>query len=281
MHLQHPQSGIASGGRCIATADGTRLFVRDWGHGPAVVFSHGWMLGGDIWEYQVTALLARGFRCIAVDRRGCGLSDQPATGYDFDTFADDLAAVIAQLGLGDITLVGHSMGCGEIVRYFARHGSGRVARTALIAPTTPCIARRPDNPQGQPPEFFEQMVAALLHDRPGFMAAGAPGFFGVEVSPAMLQWVIGLAMRASPIATAAMQRAQAATDFRPDMAAVDVPCLVLHGDADTGVPLDLCGARTAAMIPGARLAVYEGAGHGLLVTHKDRLNEDLVRFILG
>ena len=166
MHLQHPQSGIASGGRHIATADGTRLFVRDWGHGPAVVFSHGWMLGGDIWEYQVTALLARGFRCIAVDRRGCGLSDQPATGYDFDTFADDLAAVIAQLDLGDITLVGHSMGCGEIVRYFARHGSGRVARTALIAPTTPCIARRPDNPQGQPPEFFEQMVAALIAAAP-------------------------------------------------------------------------------------------------------------------
>lgn len=271
----------------VQTADRTSLFYDDWGVGEPVVLAHGWALNGAMWEYQTTYLAGRGLRCVAYDRRGCGRSDRPGRGYDYDTLADDLATLLEALDLRAVTLVGHSMGAGEVARYLSRHGAGRVARAALVAPTTPFLLRTPDNPDGIDRDVFEGMAAALAEDRPRFMAERAPGFFGTRpdggpaVSPEMTAWAVGLALQASPKATIDTIRTFAETDLRPDMRAFAVPTLVVHGDADQAAPPDLCGRRTAAAIPGSRLEIYEGAPHGLQVTHKDRLNRDLLAFVRG
>jgi non-heme chloroperoxidase len=263
----------------IETRDRTSLFYKDWGKGQPVVFIHGWALGADMWEYQMPYLTSRGLRCIPYDKRGCGRSSQPWHSYDFDTFADDLAAVIEHLDLREVTLVGHSMGCGDITRYLLRHGAGRVARTALVAPTTPFILKTPDNPEGLDKSMFDSIVAELGRDRPRFLAAGAPAFFGVglpnvSVSKEMIQWAVGLFLPASPKAMTDMIRTMSETDLRADMHAFTVPTLIIHGDADQGAPLDLTGRKIAEAIPSSQLKVYEGAARGLFITEKDRLNAD-------
>jgi non-heme chloroperoxidase len=268
----------------IETRDRTNLFYKDWGNGKPVVFVHGWALGADMWEYQMPSLASRGLRCIAYDKRGCGRSSQPWHGYDFDTFADDLAAVIEHLELSEVTFVGHSMGCGDITRYLARHGAGRVARAVLVAPTTPFILKTPDNPDGLDKSVFDNVVAELGRDRPHFLAVGAPAFFGVgltnaSVSPEMIQWAVGLFFQASPKAMIDMIRTMSETDLRGEMRAFTVPTLVIHGDADQGAPIDLTGRRTAQAIPQSQLKIYEGAAHGLFITEKDRLNADLLTFV--
>jgi non-heme chloroperoxidase len=266
----------------IDTRDGTSLFYKDWSTGRPVVFVHGWALGADMWEYQMPYLAGQGLRCIAYDKRGSGRSSQPWDGYDFDTFADDLAAVIEHLDLREVTLVGHSMGCGDITRYLSRHGAGRVARAALVAPTTPFILRTADNPEGLDKSVFDSIVAELGRDRPRFLAAGAPAFFGTEsISPEMIQWAVGLFFHASPKAMTDMIRTMSEPDLRGDMPAFTVPTLILHGDADQGAPLGLTGRKTAQAIPRSELKVYEGAAHGLFITEKDRLNADLLAFIQG
>jgi non-heme chloroperoxidase len=270
----------------IETADRTAIFYKDWGKGNPVVFSHGWCLGADIWEYQMVPLAGRGLRCIAHDRRGCGRSSQPWSGHDFDTLADDLAALMDQLDLREVTLVGHSMGTAEIARYLSRHGTGRVARVALVATTLPFLMATDDNPGGIDRGVFEQLVADLRRDRPRAMAAGAPGFFGVGlpgvvISDEMIRWGIGLALQASPAATIELQLASAGTDFRPDLRSFTVPTLLVHGDGDLGSPLELTARRTARAIPGSQLVTYEGHGHGLFLTAADRLNRDLLAFIRG
>ncbi len=267
----------------VMTRDGTSLFYNDWGTGQPVVFVHGGQLGADMWEYQLLDLVDHGLRCIAYDRRGCGRSDQPWHGYDIDTLADDLAALVDQLDLHDVTLVGHSNGCGDIARYLSRHGVSRIARAALIAPTTPFLLKTADNPDGVDQNDFDETIAQLSRDRPHFFAASAPAFLGVglpnvSVSPALVQWGVGLALQASPRATIAMTRTFAETDFRPDMAAFTVPTLVIHGVGDQFAPLELCGRKTAELIPGVRLAVY-ATGHGLFLTEKARLNGDLLAFV--
>jgi non-heme chloroperoxidase len=267
------------------TDDGTSLYYNDWGMGQPVVFVHGGQLGAAMWEYQLLDLVEHGLRTIAYDRRGCGRSSQPWHGYDVDTLADDLAALLAHLDLERVVLVGHSNGCGDIARYLTRHGASRVARVALIAPTTPFLLETEDNPNGVNGSVFDETVAELSRDRPRFFTAGAPAFFGVgvshvSVSPEMVQWGVGLALQASPRATIAMTRTFAETDFRPDMASFTVPTLVIHGAADMIAPLDLCGRATATRIPGARLAIYE-TGHGLFLTEQTRLNQDLLAFITG
>jgi non-heme chloroperoxidase len=270
----------------IETGDGTAIFYKDWGIGKPVVFSHGWCLGADIWEYQMVPLASQGLRCIAHDRRGCGRSSQPWNGHDHDTMADDLARLLDRLDLREVTLVGHSMGGSDIARYLSRHGTGRVARVALVATTLPFLTRTADNPDGIDRGVFDQLIADLTRDRPRTMAAGAPGFFGVglpgvSVSDEMIQWGIGLALQASPRATIEMQRAGAETDLRPDLRSFTVPTLLVHGDGDVGAPLELTAARVARAIPGSQLLVYEGHGHGLFLTAPDRFNRDLLAFIGG
>jgi pimeloyl-ACP methyl ester carboxylesterase len=254
--------------------DRTRIFYNDWGTGRPVVFMHGWCLGADIWEYQTAPLSRQGLRCIAYDRRGCARSEQPATGYDYDTFADDLAALIDYLDLNDVTLVAHSMAGGEIARYATRHGLNRVARAVFVATTTPYIL------QHVPKEYFDDMVASLERDRPQYLTQAAPGFFGgASASDELVQWGVRLALQASPIATTEMIRAMSETDFRVDLKSVTVPTLVIHGDADAGAPVDITGRPTAELIEGSRLGVYQGAGHGVFITERDRFNNDLLKFV--
>lgn len=271
----------------MLASDGTTIHYRDWGQGDVVVFSHGWGLSGDCWEYQTLPLSRRGFRCVSFDRRGCGGSGDTGRGHHFDTYADDLAGLLRHLDVQRVTLVGHSMGCGEIVRYLSRHGDACVARVILIAPSTPYLLAGDDNPDGLPQAFFDGTKDALLNDRAGFMEIAAPVFFGVglsgnEVTEAQLRWGIAMAMRASADALVAMVDAYSHADFRADLATVRVPCLVVHGDQDVEpTTLARCGRPTAAGIRGSELRVYEGAPHGLFLSHRRRLNADIVQFICG
>lgn len=265
------------------TGDGCSLHYRDWGHGAPVVFLHGWGLGADMWEYQMPALVARGLRCIALDARGCGRSDDPGRGYDFDTLADDLCGLLDHLRLDGATLVAHSMASGTVARYLSRHGSSRVARVVLVAPIRPWKDDAEDAAFGLVPEVFEAMRAALARDRAAFMRAGAEGFFGrgteaAPVTPAILDWGVGLAMGASPLATLRYVECMSGGDLRGDLASFTMPTLVIHGDQDQSTPLPLTGRRFADGIDGARLVVYEGASHGLFFTEKERLNRDIAEF---
>ena len=268
----------------IETADKTTLFYNDWGSGPPVVLIHGWPLDSDMWEYQSTFLASQGLRVVAYDRRGFGRSGQPWTGYDYDTLADDLKAVMDGLGLDGATLVGFSMGGGEVARYMSRHGGARVAKAVLLAAVTPYLLQAPDNPDGVPRSVFDGIVEGLQKDRPHFLATFGKQFFGAgllnfNVTAEILQWSLMMAMLGSPKATQDCVRAFSETDFRGDMAAFRVPTLVIHGDGDATVPVDKSGRVAARMIPGAELLEYPSAPHGLFFTEKDRLNQDLLAFI--
>ena len=256
----------------IETSDGASLFYLDWGIGKPVLFTHPWGLNADIWEYQLTELADHGLRCVAYDRRGHGRSTDPGRGYDYDTLADDLAAVIDQLDLKDVTLVGYSMGNGEAVRYLSRHGSARVARLVMVSTIPP-----------ETSNLFDGLIAGLKQDRPAFFAKGVAAFTGGHpaVSPAMTEWVIAQFMRASPKATIDCLRAISRGDFRADMGAVTVPTLIAHGDKDQVNPLDKTAKKAAELIAGSELKVYEGAPHGLAITHRDRLAQDILAFARG
>jgi non-heme chloroperoxidase len=267
--------------RTLQVGDGTALFHKDWGTGPPVVFAAPWGLHADWWDYQMAHLAGRGLRCVAYDRRGHGRSAEPVSGYDLDTLADDLASVIDGLDLRDVTLVGHSMGAGEVVRYLARHGARRVARVVLIAPITPFTLRTPDNPDGVAAADLDKGRVALAVDRPHRLAAAAPAFFGVpgnDVSQATMDWWTQMLLDCSLKVLLDLHRAFTETDFRPDLRAIACPTLVLHGDRDTSTPIDFTSRRTVGLIAGSRLEVYQGAAHGLPITHADRLSADLLRF---
>ena len=271
------------------TNDHTSLYYRDWGTGAPVVFVNSAVLSGAMWEYQMLPLSEQGLRCISYDRRGHGRSDDPGRGYDADTLADDLARLLVHLDLYDVSLVGQSMGSTEIARYLSRHGTGRIARVVLISPITPFLLKTEDNPEGAPREIFDAHVAAQLNDRPLYNGtAGAIKYFGLGsnwpqpelVSPEMIQWLTNLILEVSPKANIECFRSFWQTDFRPDMRSFTIPTLIIHGDNDQNAPL-LCAQRTARAIPGSQLKIYEGAAHGLYLTHKDRLNNDLLAFIKG
>jgi non-heme chloroperoxidase len=273
----------------IETNDQTRIFYRDWGTGIPVVFVSAWALSGAMWEYQMLPLCEQGLRCIASDRRGHGRSDDPGSGYLFDTLADDLAALLAHLDLSGVTLVGNSMGCGEIVRYLSRYSTDRIARVVLTSTVTPFLLRTEDNPEGAPKSFLDQTTSALTADRPHFMASGAIKYFGLGstwpgaevVSSEMVQWMVQLILESSPKAILECRRAINETDFRPDLPACTVPTLLIHGEQDQTAPLNLCGRRTAQAIQGSQFKVYERAAHGLFLTERDRLTADLLTFIRG
>ncbi|MGG5823214.1 alpha/beta fold hydrolase [Falsiroseomonas sp. HW251] len=262
----------------IHTRDGVALFHRDWGSGPPVVFLAGWSMPSDSWSRPMLALADRGLRCIAYDRRAHGRSADSGRGYDFDTLADDLASVMDALDLRGATLVGHSMAFGEIIRYLTRHGMDRIARIALVAPTTPCLRRGADNPDGLDPAVFEAVRDALRNDLPAWVDANLPPFVMPDTSPGTRDWLRAMPLGASLQALVALNRAIEMADFRAEMRGLRLPALVIHGDSDASAPLPLCGAASAALIPGARLEVYDGAPHGLFVTHAGRLSADLLAF---
>lgn len=268
----------------IEANDGTTLHVKDMGSGRPVLLIHGWPLTGDMFEYQTLALLEAGFRVITYDRRGFGQSGHPATGYDYDTFADDLASVIDGLDLDQVSLVGFSMGGGEIARYLSRHGSAKVAKAALVASVAPYLLKDESNPDGVDISVFEDMKADIRKDRFAFLQSFAKTFYGVglvtsPVSQGVLDWSFILGVMASPKATIDCVDAFGKTDFRPDLAAFTIPTLIIHGTADKTVPIETSGRAAAKGIPGAKFIEYDGEPHGLFATVPDRLNQDLIGFL--
>ena len=262
----------------IERADGTALFFRDWGAGKPIVFVASAGLNSAMWAYQMVPMMQAGYRCVAFDRRGHGRSSDPGRGYDFDTLADDLATVIEMLELRELTLVGHSMGCGEIVRYLTRHGSGRVARIALLAPTTPFLLKTADNPNGIDRAFFEKLRATWLLDYPRWLAENSRAFVMPDTSEQLIQWGTILSLQTSMQAVIECNVAVTETDFRSELPRIDRPTLIVHGTADKSAWLDLTGRPTARLIPRSELKVYENAPHGLFLTHVERVNADLLRF---
>ncbi|KHJ56156.1 arylesterase [Aureimonas altamirensis] len=268
----------------IEAKDGTNLHVKDMGQGRPVVLIHGWPLTGDMFEYQSLALLEAGFRVITYDRRGFGQSGHPSTGYDYNTFADDLAAVLDGLDLNDAALVGFSMGGGEIARYLSRRGASRVGKVVLIASVAGYLLKDDTNPDGVDASVFEDMKSQIRKDRFAFLQSFAKQFYGVglvsrPVSQGILDWSFVLGVMASPKATIDCVDAFSRTDFRPDFASFTVPTLVIHGTGDDTVPIDLTGRAAAGAISGARLIEYDGEPHGLFATVPDRLNADLIEFL--
>ncbi|KAA2259485.1 alpha/beta hydrolase [Solihabitans fulvus] len=268
----------------LTTNDGTSLFYKDWGSGSPVVFAHSWSLSSQMWQYQMLHLAEHGQRCVALDRRGHGRSDQPWDGYDIDTLADDLAALLDRLDLRGVTLVGHSTGTCEVVRYLSRHGADRVARIVLVSCVTPFMLKTPDNPDGFDVSVFEDSRALWHRDFPLWVAEVAGPFSGVglpgnQISPALVDAGIADARTVSTRAMIEISHTITETDFRAEMREITVPALVIHGGEDMFNPLDLCGRRSAELIPDSRLEVYEDGPHGLHLTHLDRLNADLLDFV--
>lgn len=269
----------------VEAADGTGLFYRDWTPpaGVAVkaeplVFCAGWGLPSDGWGSVMAGLVAEGRRCVAYDRRGAGRSDDPGRGYDLDTLADDLGAVLEALDLTGAVLVGHSMAGAEITRYLSRHGAARVAKVVLVAPVTPCLGRRDDNPAGVDPASFAAVRAAVARDFTGWMDAAGQGFVLPGTAEGTMAWIKAMMARGSVQALVETNRAWTELDLRAEVAAIDRPTLVLAGDNDLSTPLPLTGEPTARLIPGATLKVYPGGPHGLMFTHAGELVADIGGF---
>jgi non-heme chloroperoxidase len=265
-------------------ANAAEIAYQDIGEGQPVVLIHGWPLSHSMWEHQVSTLVAGGYRCVTYDRRGFG--DSAASGgYDYDTFASDLHQLLTHLDLRDVTLVGFSMGGGEVARYFSRYGGQRIAKVMLLASVTPYLRRTRDNPGGIPGVGLDRMLAAVKADRVGFLAKFFVDFYNADdpESPASLTDLIAygksLAWRADPIATQECVVAFGDTDFRPDLRTIRVPVLIVHGDADRIVPFPASAVRTQASIPGSRMAVIAGAPHGFPATHAAELDTLLLDFL--
>lgn len=277
------QNGTAKN-EYITTEPNVNLRIRDYGNGKPVILIHGWPLSNEMWEYQIEAFVNNNCRVIAYDRRGFGKSSQPWNGYDYDTMTDDLKTIIDALQLSDITLVGFSMGGGEVVRYFSRYGGKGVSKAILVSSVTPFLLKTEDNPEGTPKEKFDATEAKIKDDRLDFLDGFGKDFFGVNflnnpISSSILDNYKMLASMASPHATLACAKAFSTTDFREEMTTVNVPTLIIHGDEDTTVPIAISSKKAAALIPNSRLIIYEGAPHGLFFTHKEKLNQDMIEFI--
>jgi non-heme chloroperoxidase len=258
----------------IEAADGTRLYYYDGGGaGPVAVFVHAWSLSSTMWEYQVAAFREAGYRCIALDRRGHGRSDVPGTGYDLDTLAGDLAGLLDRLDLRQVVFVAHSLGTLELTRYLTRYGTGRVDRAAYVGGMAPGRV---------PPERLEAIVAALRADRPKWFHDGAAAYFatsgtGAWLSPALVDDAVR-SILVTPLEVQIATLQPMGADLQGELRSIDIPTLVVHGDADASAAIDLTGRPTAALLPNSRLEVYPGAPHGLYVTEKDRLNKELLAF---
>ena len=261
------------------------LYYKDWGEGQPVVFSHGWPLNADAWESQMFFLASNGYRCIAHDRRGHGRSTQTWGGNDMDTYADDLAALFEELDLRDAVMVGHSTGGGEVARYIGRHGTGRVAGAVLVSAVPPLLLKSSQNPEGIPKEVFDGLRTALLENRSQFNTDFASGPFfgfnrpGAQRSQATIDSFWLQAMLGGHNNTYECITAFSETNFTEDLKRFDVPTLIIHGDDDQVVPIGISAMKSSKLVRDSELIVYEGAPHGLAVTHRERLNQDLLAFL--
>jgi non-heme chloroperoxidase len=268
----------------ITTKDGTEIYYKDWGKGQPIVFSHGWPLSADAWEDQMIFLAARGYRCIAHDRRGHGRSGQTWDGNDMDTYADDLAELVEALDLKNAIHVGHSTGGGEVARYIGRHGTKRVSQAVLISAIPPLMLKTPANPGGLPIEAFDQLRAAVLADRSQFFKDLSAPFYGANRPNAKVSqglrdsfWLQG--MLAGHRAVFDCIKAFSETDLTEDLKKFDVPTLILHGDDDQIVPIGASALLSSKLVKNATLKIYQGAPHGMPSTLKDRVNAELFNFI--
>jgi non-heme chloroperoxidase len=268
----------------IAVKDGTTIYYKDWGTGPVVTFSHGWPLNSDAWDGQMLFLAQNGFRVVAHDRRGHGRSSQASFGNDMNGYADDLAALIEALDLKDVTLVGHSTGGGEVTRYIGRHGTKRVAAAILIAAVPPILVKSAANPEGIPIEVFDGLRRSLARDRSQFWKDFAITFYGANrpgasVSQGMLDQFWLWSMQGGLMNVYDSIKAFSETDFNEDLKKIDVPTLVIHGEDDQIVPINISGKKSAKLIKGAKEIFYPGLPHGLTATHADQVNADLLKFL--
>jgi len=260
------------------------LYYEDHGSGKPVVLIHGWPLSGRSWEKQVTALLEAGYRVIPYDRRGFGESSKPTFGYDYDTFAEDLHTLMMKLDLRDAALVGFSMGGGEVARYLGTYGAERVSKAVFLAAIPPFLLKTSDNPEGVDGSVFEEIKKAIAADRPAFLSQFLKNFYNVDIlggrliSDQVVQLNWNIAAGASPKGTLDCVSAWL-TDFRNDLQRIDVPTLVIHGDADRILPLAATGKRAQEAVKGSRLVVVEGGPHGLTWTHAEIINRELLSFL--
>jgi non-heme chloroperoxidase len=268
----------------IKTSDGTEIYYKDWGTGQPVVFSHGWPLTADAWEDQMVFLAARGYRCIAHDRRGHGRSSQPWDGNEMDTYADDLATLVTALDLTNAVHVGHSTGGGEVTRYIGRHGTKRVAKAVLIGAVPPLMLKTAANPGGLPIDAFDGIRAGVLADRSQFFKDLTEPFYGANRPNAKVSqgvkdffWLQGMLGGFKGIIDCI--KAFSETDFTEDLRKFDIPTLILHGDDDQIVPIGASAMLSSKLVKGATLKVYPGFAHGMCTTHKDMINADLLAFL--
>ncbi len=271
---------------CVTTRDGHELYVKDWGTGRPVILLHGWPLSSDTFDDLSLAIADAGMRAVAYDRRGFGRSEQPWTGYDYDTLADDLAAVIEATGADTVSLLGFSMGGGEVARYMSRHGGAKVESAILVSSVTPLMLKTADNPDGVDKSTFDEMLDGMRTDRAKFWSTFFKQFYGVglvsqPVSDEVLEWSRNIAMQASLHATLECAKAFATTDFRDDLRSFRVPTLIIHGTSDKTVPIDITGRKVAEAVRDSLLIEYDGAPHGLFASHKERLIQDVLTFLRG
>lgn len=274
----------------IQTRDGTNIYVKEWGpaDGRPVVLIHGWPLSADSWDPQMQVLAENGYRTVAYDRRGFGRSDQPSSGNEYDTYADDLADVMAAKGLDDdVALVGFSMGGGEIARYMSRHGGKGVSGAVFVSSVAGYMLKTEDNPDGVPQSVFDEMTDGMKKDHRAFFTGFFKDFYGRTVDSAspvsdeQLDWAWQTTMHAGLRNILQAAEAFATTDFRPDLDHVKVPTLVIHGTADQTVPIEATGHVVADKVPGAKLIEYEGEPHAVFATQQERLTQDLLDFLSG
>ena len=263
----------------IQVEPNVRLFVRDWGTGKPIVFIHGWPYSQEIFEYQYLPLLKHGYRCIGIDLRGYGKSDQPYGEYNFDVFADDLDRVFDALDLQDINLLGFSMGGAVAVRYMGKYSGARVAKLILLSASTPCLTKKPDFPQGRDESVYNSFLEKIQKDRAQTLAEFGKGMFYQQISSPLADWFTSIAMQASPQATVMTLAALRDADLRPNLAKIEVPTAIMHGVHDSSAPMEITAEVNHKAIANSQLILFENSGHGIFLDEREKLNTELMRFV--